>query len=149
MANHDCPCSQACMQPTMQAHLQEPEYMALVVLSMALNMQIRHTRFRQMVPVAAAAPGGRLALINADLPTGAASTACGAAVTGFGSAVAIADAIRTRSNCTLVPGGKDFVWARCSGWAVRSRKGCHPVYFADSGTSSHRNHCRLTQWTLA
>ena len=70
------------MQPTMQAYLQEPEYMALAVLSMALDMQIGHTRFRQVVPVAAAAPGGRLALITADLLTGAASTGCGAAVTG-------------------------------------------------------------------
>ena len=53
-----------------------------LVLSMALDMQIGHTRFRQVVPVAAAAPGGRLALITADLLTGAASTGCGAAVTG-------------------------------------------------------------------
>ena len=56
--------------------------MALVVLSMALDMQIGHIRFRQVVPVAAAAPGGRLALINAELSTDAASTRCGAAVTG-------------------------------------------------------------------
>lgn len=120
-----------------------------LVLSMALDMQIGHTKFRQVVPVAAAAPGGRLALITANKLTGAASTGCGAAVTGRGSAVAIADAMRIRSNCTLVPGGKGFVWARCSGWAVRSSKGCHPVYLADCGTISHRNDSGLTQWTLA
>ncbi|DBA78683.1 TPA: hypothetical protein ACH3X1_008598 [Trebouxia sp. C0004] len=55
------------VQPTMQAYLQETEYMALDVLSMALHMQIGHTRFRQVIPVSASAPGGRLALINADL----------------------------------------------------------------------------------
>ncbi len=67
------------MQPTMQAYLQQPEYMAL---SMALHMQIGHIRFRQVIPVSAAAPGGGLAVIQADLPTGAASAGCGVAVTG-------------------------------------------------------------------
>lgn len=70
----------ACSQPCKLTF--KPEYMALVVLSMALDMQIGHIRFRQVVPVAAAAPGGRLALINAELSTDAASTRCGAAVTG-------------------------------------------------------------------
>lgn len=59
-------------QPLVQVYRQEHEDMALAVLSMALHVQTWNVIFRQVLPVSAAAPGVKLALAYADLPTGGA-----------------------------------------------------------------------------
>lgn len=55
---------------------QEPEYIALLILLMALHIQIEYTRFRRVTPVSAAAPGGRLSMQLLSMQTNAQSNTC-------------------------------------------------------------------------